>query len=114
MRRSEELIKKIQQIEKLLSEIKLDLKEIINDEINCKKENIEEVKVKEEESSLEGFCTGDRVKFQPTSTTQGGYGVVKGWTTGADPFLRIEREKTTRNRIVLRKPCKVSQSPKNG
>ena len=64
---------KIQQIKKLLSEIKLDLREVINDKINWKKEKIEEVKVKEEESSLEGFCTNDRVKFQPTSTTPGGY-----------------------------------------
>ena len=45
MRRSKELIKKIQQIEKLLSEIKLDLKEVINNKINCKKEKIEETKI---------------------------------------------------------------------
>ena len=43
MRRSEELIKKIQQIKRLLSEVKLDLQEVIKDKINCKKEVVEEV-----------------------------------------------------------------------
>ena len=47
MHRSEELIKKIHQIERLLSEIKLELQEVIQDEIDCKKEEI-----KEEEPSL--------------------------------------------------------------
>jgi len=114
MRRSEELIKKIQQIESLLSELKLELQEVIQDEINCKKEVVEEEEVKDEEPSLGGIRIGDRVKFLPTNTTRGGYGVVKSWTSGKDPFLRIERENATGNRIVLRKPHKVSHSLKNG
>ena len=108
MKRSAILIQKIQEIEKLLEEIKLDLQEILGDEEQVKKEDNNQTREETEVPSLGGFYRGDRVKFRPTPTTRGGYGIVKDWTAGVDPFLKIERENSSGNRIVLRKPHKVS------
>ena len=108
-----QLLKKIQQIEQLLTELKLEVKEILEDEQSNEVEGYTTQKVKTEEPSVRGLHVGDRVKFWATPTTRGGYGVITGWTTGKEPFARIERENSSGNKIILRKPHKISLRPKN-
>ena len=51
---------------------------------------------------------GDTVSFQSTRTTSAGQGIVRGWTNGRDPFLRIERTNGPhRGEIILRKESRV-------
>ena len=113
MKRSSELLKKIQQIEQLLTELKLEVKEILEEEQSNEVERDRNQKVKTEEPPVRSLQVGDRVKFWATPTTRGGYGVITGWTTGKELFARIERENSSGNKIILRKPHKISLSPKN-
>ena len=113
MKRSEKLNKKIQHIEQLLAELKLEVQELFEEEQSGEKRNIADQRVKTEEPPRKGFQVGDRVRFWPTPTTRGGHGIIKGWTSGNEPFAQIERENSSGNKIVLRKPHKISLSPKN-
>ena len=113
MKRSVELIKKIQQIEQLLTELKLEVRAIIGEDQFNESEEHRNQGVKEEEPPVRQLQVGDRVKFWATPTTRGGYGVITGWTSGKEPYARIERENSSGNKIILRKPHKISLSLKN-
>ena len=54
---------------------------------------------------------GDRVCFRGTVVTQGGKGIVVGWTRGSDPFAIIQRtDGPFVGSIVRRKPSNIKKT----
>ena len=111
MKRSDGILQKIKEIERLLEEVKLEFQEIFADGVTVKEENksnkVQGGQEGQPGQSLKGFKVGDKVKFGPTATTRGGRGIVVSWTNAEEPFLRIAREGSPKGRPVLRKPHKV-------
>ena len=111
MKRSDGILQKIKEIERLLEEVKLKVKEVFADGVVVKEEDkSNEVQAGQESQpgqSLKGFKVGDKVKFGPTATTRGGRGIIVSWTDAEEPFLRIAREGSPKGRPILRKPHKV-------
>ena len=106
MSKLKEVIDKIQEIEKLLGEVKLEAAGLAEEEKTKKNKGYTCVKSKRDNRPIE---VGDRVRFNSTPQVFGGTGVVESWTKGRDPFLRIRRDGCRKGPPVLRKPTSVQQ-----
>ena len=123
----QELVKKINEIERLLAELKVGVARLGSSKAEKSQEAQKQKGIKKEDkepkervslgvvdSRGDEIFEGDEVSYEATPSTKAGHGLAHSITRGEDPFLRIkpiylkkEGKTYTKYQPVLRKPYNV-------